>query len=158
MPLIMRSTFPITRAALSIAVSLWIAGFACITGCTQLVLASAETQPQISSGEGDSGSQGHTDLTGDVEAPCHHHSAGGRSVPAGKGHAASHTGVSCCPLEVTLTQKPHPTALRGGSALAVVPAVFLNSVPASGSVVTVYHEALRHSGRDTLLQTNLLRI
>jgi hypothetical protein len=158
MPLNMRSTFPITKAVFSLAVSLWIAGFACITGCTQLVLASAETQAQISPGEGDSGSQNHADFAGDVEAPCHHHSAGGRSVPAGKDHPASHAGVSCCPLEVTLTQKPRPTALRGGSALAVVPAVFLNSVPASGSVLPVYSEALWHSGRDTLLQTNLLRI
>jgi hypothetical protein len=154
----MRPRFPVTRAALSTAVSLWIAGFACVTGCTQLVFASAETTAQMSSGETNSETQSHADLTGDMEAPCHHHSSGGPSAPTGQQHPASHTAVSCCPLEATFTKKPHPTAPLVGSALAVIPVVSLHSAPASVSVIAVYYEALWHSGRDTLLQTNLLRI
>ena len=153
----MRSTFAITKIASAIAVSLWMAAFACVNGCALLVFAPAETKAQVSSGEQNSAGQSHAHRMGVTQASCHH-SAGGTSTPAGKENPAPHSRVSCCPLEVTLTPKPQPTALRSASLLAVIPAALHHSVPAPAAGLPIRSQIYGHDGRDTLLQKSVLRI
>jgi hypothetical protein len=66
--------------------------------------------------------------------------------------------MSCCPVEVTLASKPQPVTLH--VALTTHPLLIEDFTPATVRVfhATEFAPLLQHNGRDTLLQTQLLRI
>jgi hypothetical protein len=155
----MSSTSTIRRPALAIALSLWLAGFACLTSCTQFLFPSpvSEAAAQLSLSENNFPvpSLGHP--ANDAEPSCHHCTSR-PSKPAGKNKHSPHTGLSCCPLEVTLTKKPRPVAPQVVLTLAVIPAPLFPSEPIAPSPLSMHSQVFWHTGRGTLLQTNLLRI
>jgi hypothetical protein len=65
--------------------------------------------------------------------------------------------MSCCPLEVTIAPKPdsHAAADLPTHDIVILPAFQILTLPWESSFVAV---PVFHSGRDTLLQTRLLRI
>jgi hypothetical protein len=119
-------------------VSLWIGVLACFMGCALPTLAD-----QRQSGS-------------NVEHCCH--SSSKSPVKPNDGKSSSH-GMSCCPLEVTVAAK------WNAATLAVAPPqhFVLASNPSDLATTWFYHSVefgapVWHSGRDTLLETRLLRI
>jgi hypothetical protein len=153
----MRLSFHTLKAAAATIVSLWMAVLACFIACTMPVFAESGSLPAHAA------KQSEPAAMMDMEN-CPHHSGGhspakpsdpakpgdGKPVPAGR--------MSCCPLEITVTPKAKTESLS-----IAATADFL--LPSDGNLLSVrfYHSvepvpAIRNSGRDTLLQTHLLRI
>ena len=155
MRLEMRSTLHTMKAGMATALSLWLAVLACVMGCTLPVLASSPVAASSSAQE-NSANHSHSGLMADMEN-CHH-SDGNSSAPSGDKQPASNGAVSCCPLEITLTQKWDVAKLR----ITPAPdfalssdfhfAVTRFSSPAESAPV------ISHNGRETLLESHLLRI
>ena len=168
------------RTAVAAGLSVWLAALACLVGCTMPVLANAgpvTTYIQATraiadtrSGRQNSAGQDRSsqpDLMAGM-ANCPHHSGG--SVPSKEGSAKPGSskqdspkrvpggGMSCCPVEVTVAAKPDTVRLEiapaGGSPLArdlsLTPIRYFHAVE--------FVPPAWHSGRDTLLETHLLRI
>ncbi len=152
----MRATLQILKAGTATGVSLWIAVLACLMGCTQPALASSPAIVDASSRREDSAGHTQSGLTADMEN-CHH-TGGNSSVPPKDRKPASNGPVSCCPLEITVTQKWDTTKLEIAPARDFVPSsdFRFEAVRFSGPVELV--ESVWRSGRDTLLETHLLRI
>jgi hypothetical protein len=157
----MRSRSQSFRAVLAAGLSLWLAVLACLMGCAIPAFASSSAnQPAVahafSSHESPAPSS-EPDMMADMPN-CPHHS--GTNLPS-KPNApkpAHSGGMSCCPVEVTVAAKPHMATLH--IALPSHSFLLADFSPAS---VQVFRSAefapiLEHSGRDTLLQTQLLRI
>ena len=154
--LAMRSMHSTLKAGVASAVSLWMAVLVCVTGCTQPVLASSPSRIDASPASGSLASGDDSALMADM-GDCHHADRNS-SVPPHDRKPAPGSAVSCCPLEVTLTHKPDTTAPK---------IVFTGDIVSSSdfhSVVTrfwrpgEFAQSTWPSGRDTLLQTHLLRI
>ena len=161
--------------------SLWLAALACLVGCTIPIIANAGSSGattihntrslrearsiQENSAEQDQSVQ--PDLMAGMEN-CPHHSGG--NAPAKPGPAKPDPtksnnpkrvpggGMSCCPVEVTVASKPDTVRLEIAPAgnfvlvsdFRLAPNRFFHSVEL---VPPTWH-----SGRDTLLETHLLRI
>jgi hypothetical protein len=163
------------RALVATGMSLWLAALACLMGCTlpsyarsgasNASSAHANSAPENSSQEKSarqnsteqhSAEQNQPDLMADMPN-CPHHS--GSSAPA-KPHDGKPVrgGMSCCPVEVTVASKPDTVTLHVAPASKFVLASDFTPV-----TIRVFHAAdfvspVLHSGRDTLLETQLLRI
>jgi hypothetical protein len=145
------------KTVIATGISLWLAVLACLMGCTLPNLASAGSVRAFSVGQS-SGERDTTDLMAGMESCPHHHYDG--SAPARpNGEKPVHGGnMSCCPVEVTVAAKPDIAKL--GIAL---PHGFVLHTSVELMTNWVYHAAesvpsMWHSGRDTLLETHLLRI
>ncbi len=145
------------RALMATGLSLWLAVLACLMGCTLPNLASAGSVKASSACHG-SREQKSKDLMAGMQNCPHHHFDG--SAPAKpNGDEPVHSGnMPCCPVEVTVAAKPNMAKL--GIAL---PRNFVLHTSADLVTTRVYHAAesvpsVWHSGRDTLLETHLLRI
>ncbi len=145
------------KAVMATGISLWLALLACLMGCTLPNLASAGSV-KASSVHDSSPEQNSMDLMAGMENCPHHHSGG--SAPAKPhGEKPVHGGnMSCCPVEVTVATKPDIAKLG-----IAPPRDFVLHTSADLMTTWVYHAAesvpsARHSGRDTLLETHLLRI
>jgi hypothetical protein len=144
----MRLTFNSLRSVVAAGVSLWIGVLACVMGCALPAVANV------------SGPQSEASPMAGMEN-CPHHSVG--KVPGkpadGKSPGGSMPGrMSCCPPEVTVAPKS-----RYSAPAIVVVASFVVASPLqlSASWLSSFVEFVPpviHSGRDTLLQTRLLRI
>ena len=151
----MRFQLPTFRAAVAAGLSLWMAVLACLIGCTlpsfaSFGLAGAPSIHQSSS------EQGQPDLMAGMEN-CPHHS--GSNAPAKQNNGKPvRGGMSCCPVEVTVAAKPDTVILHVARARDFVPesAFSLMTVRFFHSVGFV--PLSWRSGRDTLLETQLLRI
>jgi hypothetical protein len=137
--------------------SVWLAVLACLMGCTLPNLANAGSV-KVSSVYQSSSEQNSPDLMAGMENCLHHHFD--KSTPAKpNGDKPVHGGnMSCCPVEVTVASKPDIAKL--GIALPHDFVLLIN-----GDLVTtrIYRgpesvPSVRHGGRDTLLETHLLRI
>jgi hypothetical protein len=153
---VMRLPFHTFKAVLATGVSLWIALLACLVGCTVPILASsgASSAPSVHDLSVEPGRPG---VVADMPN-CPHHS--GRNAPAkpsgprpGRGG-----GMSCCPVELTLASKPDTAALHiaPASDFVLTSDFTLGKIRFLHSVNFV--PPIWHSGRDTLLETQLLRI
>ena len=167
--------FRITVAA---GLSLWLAALACLVGCTVPILANAgsihattihntRSLHEARSIRENSAEQSEPDLMAGM-ANCPHHSGG--NAPAKPGPAKPHPtksnnpkrvpggGMSCCPVEVTVASKPDTVRLEIAPAgnFVLAPDLRLTTVRFFHSVEFV--PPAWHSGRDTLLETHLLRI
>jgi hypothetical protein len=150
----MRITFQRFRMATAFSLALWMAALACVTGC--MVPAFASASPKRTSCPEESGTDlGVGLMAGMANCPhAGHHSPakplGGKSAPSG--------GMSCCFLNANVPAKmrtPEPQLVAAHLAVPVaifdVTPVWIHSAPALARPVI-------HQGRDTLLQTHLLRI
>jgi hypothetical protein len=145
------------RAVLATGLSLWMAVVACLIGCTLPSFASTGLISGTAVHE-KSGDRSQPDLMANMEN-CPHHSGGnvpakrddGKPVPRGGG-------MSCCPVEVTVASKPETVILHVATARDFVGEsdLRLMTVRFFRSVDFVPH--FWRSGRDTLLETRLLRI
>jgi hypothetical protein len=153
----MHRPIDVLRSAVATGLSVWLAVLACLMGCTLPGLASAGSRKAASANE-NSAEQNSPDLMAGMEICPHHHFGGSApakpkdSKPAPGGH------MSCCPLEVTVTPKPDIIKLR---ITLVQDFVLLANVELAAT--QFYHAAqsvplVPHGGRDTLLETHLLRI
>jgi hypothetical protein len=144
------------RAVLAAGVSLWIAVLACLMGCTVPVLTSFGPNNPPLARESSAG-RNQPDVMADMPN-CPHHSRG--TVPAkSNGGKPVRSGVmSCCPVEVTVTSKPDTITLH------IAPANdFVLASEFTLATIRLFHSAqfvqpVWHSGRDKLLETQLLRI
>jgi len=144
--------------------SLWLAALACLVGCTIPILANSGSIDAASIWENsaEQGQPGQPDLMANM-ANCPHHSGGSGLAKPGPAKPNAPKPVrggrmSCCPAEVSVASKPDtvrlPIASAGDSLLA--PDFSLTPIRFSHSVEFV--PPAWHSGRDTLLETHLLRI
>ena len=150
--------------------SLWLAALACLVGCTIPILANAGSSNattihntrSIRENSAEQDQPGQPDLMAGMEN-CPHHSGG--NAPAKPDPIKSNNpkripggGMSCCPVEVTVASKPDTVRLE------IAPAG--NFVLASDlrlTTIRFFHSVefvplAWQSGRDTLLETHLLRI
>jgi len=155
MHLEMRLTLHTMKAGMATALSVWIAVLACVMGCTLPVLASSPLAASSLAQE-NSANYSHSGLMADMEN-CHH-SDGNSSAPPGDKQPASNGAVSCCPLEITVTQKWDVAKLG----IAPAPDFALSSDfhfdIARFSGPAEFAPPIAHNGRDTLLESHLLRI
>lgn len=152
----MRPPFHTFRAALATGISLWMAALACLMGCTLPNLANSGSI-QSSSIHQNAADQTQPDAMANMEN-CPHHSGGKVPAKPNDGKPASGGPMSCCPIEVTVAAKPVTAAPQ----IAPAPDFVLAS---NHNLATIrfFHSVefvppVCHSGRDTLLETNLLRI
>jgi hypothetical protein len=93
----------------------------------------------------------------DMENCPHHHSDGDAPAKPNGGKPAHGGAMSCCALEITVAPK------WDAAALGIVPHIAILRSNFSLLAVQLYssveiHPPLWHSGRDTLLETQLLRV
>jgi len=140
---------------LAVALSFWMAAVACVIGCMQPVLASSPAQREGSIAESHSLNQTHTGPMPDMDC-CHHEKTPSNPASDKKPH---HQAVSCCPLDarVTPAQKWEPASTIAFKSEAVS-TTELDFPFARFRHSFVIDDALRHSGRGTLLKTHVLRI
>jgi hypothetical protein len=157
----MRFSFHALRTAVAAGLSLWLAALACLVGCTIPILANSESINAASIRE-NSPEQSQPDLMANM-ANCPHHSGGNapvKQVPAKPNDPkpVPGGGMSCCPVEVTVASKPDTVRLQIAPAgnLVLAPDFRLATIRFFHSVEFV--PPAWHSGRDTLLETHLLRI
>ena len=145
------------RAAVATGLSLWIAVLACLIGCTLTGLANTNGLIKASSIRENSTGQSQADLMAGMEN-CPHHSTS--NVPANRGDRkpVRGGGMSCCPVEVTVASKPVTVISHVTVALDFVLDSGFSSTPSQFFHTVEFVPPLWHSGRDTLLKTQLLRI
>ena len=144
------------RAAIATGLSLWMAVLACLIGCAVPSLANSNLR-NISAIQQNSTQQSQPDLMADMPN-CPHHSATNAPAKPNSSKPVRGGGMSCCPVEVTLTPKPDAVSLH------VAPARdFVLHPDFSLMTIRSFHPVeifppVSHGGRDILLETHLLRI
>jgi hypothetical protein len=144
------------KAGIATVISLWMAVLACFMGCALPALANPDPF-HTSSIQKSVAEHTLSEPMANMQ-DCPHHSGGNapgkpsdrKPVPAG--------GISCCPLEVTVAPKANPAALgiAPAHAFVLVSNFHLVTVRLYRSVEII--PSVWHSGRDTLLETHLLRV
>jgi hypothetical protein len=144
------------RSVVATGVSLWMGVLACLVGCTVPILASsgASSAPLMHENSAEPNQPG---VMADLPN-CPHHFGGNAPAEPNEPKPVRGGGMSCCPVEVTVASKPEAVALRIAPASDFVLASDFNLAR-----IRIFHPAefvprVWHSGRDTLLETQLLRI
>jgi len=150
--------------------SLWLAALACLVGCTIPIIANAGSihatsiheTTSIRENSAEQDQPGQPDLMAGM-ANCPHHSGG--NAPAKPDPIKSNNpkrvpggGMSCCPVEVTVASKPDTVGLEIAPAGNFVLASDLRLAPIRFFHSVEFVPPAWHNGRDTLLETHLLRI
>lgn len=138
------------RSVLSAVLSCWFGFLACLLGCAQTALAATPCELVQSHGL-NSGSP--TSDTGNSSPCCNH---GGKS--SGGQRDNRHNGASCCPLNVTLTQKHDSVAPFSSDIYTAIPvsvALFFQNLLLDSFEIS---SPIWSAGRDILLQVHVLRI
>ena len=144
----MHWTWHIVKAGTAVGVSVWIAVVACVMGCT--LPAITGSQASVATNHGRIG------LMADVEG-CHH-SSGRRPAPGKDKKPVPNSAVSCCPVEITLTQRWNPETRRAAVSHDFVQPANFALIDSGLSAMIETAPPIPHTGRDTLLETHLLRI
>jgi hypothetical protein len=144
----MQLTWHIVKAATAVAVSLWIAVVACVIGCTLPAITGSQASFATN--------HGRTGLMADMEG-CHHLS-GRRPAPGKDKEPVPNSAVSCCPVEITLTQRWNPETTRVAVSHDFVQPANFELIDSGFSAMIETAPPIPHTGRDTLLETHLLRI
>jgi len=144
------------RAAVAAGTSLWLAVLACLIGCTLPSFANFGLVSASSIHE-NSAEQNQPDLMANMEN-CPHHSDRNAPPKQNDGKPARGGRMSCCPVEVTVASKPDTVTLH----VAAVRDFVLKSDLGLMTVRSFHSAELvplsGRTGRDTLLETQLLRI
>jgi hypothetical protein len=154
----MRLPLHTVKAGIATAMSLWIAVLACLMGCTLPSLAgsfsahAAAMQPNLPN-------QDQPELMAGMEdCPHHHHSDGDGPAKPNDGIPVRGGGMSCCPVEATLAAKPDIAKLGITRAHDFMLRSNFNWVTIRFYQFAEFVPRVWHSGRNTLLETHLLRI
>jgi hypothetical protein len=152
----MRLTLNSLRSVVAAGVSLWIGVLACVMGCA---LPAVAGRHDLARSQSDTSHSEASPMAGMENCP--HHS--GSTIPGkpadGKSPGGSMPGrMSCCPPEVTVAPKAHYSAPAIVVVASFVVASPLQLVASWFSSFVEFVPPVIHSGRDTLLQTRLLRI
>jgi hypothetical protein len=153
---VMRSPIHSFKAGIATVMSLWLAVLACLMGCTLPQPANSASLRALSTHNA-SAERDQPDLMAGMEN-CPHHSGGNVPARPSAPKPARGGGMSCCPVEVTVASKPQTATPQISAARS-----FVLQSHFSLATISLYHsvEAVApawHSGRDTLLETHLLRI
>jgi hypothetical protein len=157
----MRLRYQTFRAFVATGVSLWLAVLACLMGCAIPALAGSGASNAVVAraflADQSPTPSTQPDMMADMPN-CPHHSATNVPSKPNAPKPARSGGMSCCPVEVTVASKPHAATLH--VARTSHPILLADVAPATVQVfrLTEFAPLLEHSGRDTLLQTQLLRI
>jgi hypothetical protein len=152
----MSSRFHMFRAVVATGVSLWLAVLACLMGCTLPTLAGSDSANAPSIHE-KSAEQSQPDLMAGMEN-CPHHSGSNSPSKPRDGRPTHGGGMSCCPVEVTVASKPVTATLPIAPARDLVLNASFNLKAVRFFTFAEFVPPLQRSGRDTLLETHLLRI
>jgi hypothetical protein len=134
---------------------------ACLVGCTVPSLANSGPlkAPSLNatSTRENAADQGESASMADMENCPHHHSDNPpakqnapKPVPGGR--------MSCCPVEVTVASKPDTATHRIEPASDFVPQSGFSQLTTRFFHSVEFVPPVWHSGRDTLLETHLLRV
>jgi hypothetical protein len=141
------------RAVVATGVSLWMAVLACLMGCALPVLA-REAASNATAIYRPAADLNQPDVMADMPN-CPHHSAGnipGKQTPVRGGR------MSCCPVEVTVASKPSAVTVHLLPVHGLVQDFDLSQATNRFFDRMEIVPPVWHSGRDTLLATQLLRI
>jgi hypothetical protein len=153
---VMRLPIHALRAAVGSGLSIWLAVLACLMGCTLPSLASGGPV-KASVARENSADQNSPDLMAGMEN-CPHHSGGNAPAKPNEPKPIRGGGMSCCPVEVTVAAKPATVTLDTAPSND-----FVLAPDFTVAIIRFFHSVefvppVWHSGRDTLLETQLLRI
>jgi hypothetical protein len=162
----MTSPFRTFKSAVATAVSLWMAVLACLMGCTIPSLANSAPLNVSATGSSlinasllsaKSAGPSQPDLMAGMEN-CPHHSRGNAPAKHNDRKPVRGGAMSCCPVEVTVASKPNIATLQISPAHSFVLRSHFSLAQVRLHHAVEFVSALWHSGRDTLLETHLLRI
>jgi hypothetical protein len=133
-------------------VSLWLAMFACVMGCTQPLLADSNPAKPSAINQkliGEDAPEAMAVMENCPHSGHHNSKSDDKQTPTNS--------ISCCPLEVTVASKPEiakqiaiaPDFVPVPNFDLAAPRIYFSEETAS---------IVFHTGRDTLLKTQLLRI
>lgn len=144
------------KAGIATVVSLSLALWGCLIGCMQPALANSQTSHESALSENIEANKNQPEGMADMET-CHH-SAGNSSSPHRNGKPSSDRVLSCCAFEVTVIQKWDMTRLQIVTHRDFVPSRDFAFTLTSSRGPAEFAQPVANSGRDTLLETSLLRI
>ena len=154
--LLMRFRYHTLRAAVATGISLWIAVVACLIGCTLPSFANFGSVSASSIHE-NSAEQNQPDLMASMENCPHHPGSNGRPKQ-NDGKPVRGDRMSCCTVEVTVASKPNTVTLHVVAARHFVLKSDLGLMTVRFFHSPEFDPLFGRSGRDTLLETRLLRI
>jgi hypothetical protein len=150
----MRGTLQQFRMVTAFSMALWMAALACVTGCMLPALASPGPK-QISCPQ-EAADPASMDLMSGI-ANCPHaahrgpaNQHGGKHTPGGR--------TSCCFLELNVPTRTHAPQPQLMAAHVAIPVLISDVTPLWTHSALEFSPPVNHAGRDTLLQTQLLRI
>lgn len=153
---LMRLPFHTFRAAIATGLSLWMAVWACLIGWTLPSLANSSSS-RFSAIQQNSAQQSEPDLMVDMpNGP--HHSARNAPAKPNSGNPVRSGGMSCYPVEVTVNPKPDTATLQIAPGRDFVLLTDFSLMTIHSFHPVEFLPPTSHSGRDTLLETHLLRI
>src|SRR5271168_4599249 len=144
------------KSAIATVISLWMAVLACFMGCALPALANSgpiHTSSIQKSVDEHSQPGPMANMAG-----CPHHSGGNAPEKPSDRKPVPTGGMSCCPLEVTVGPKANTATLGITLAQAFVLVSNFNLVTVRFYRSVEIIPAVWHTGRDTLLETHLLRV
>ena len=152
----MHLTLHTVKAAAATVVSLSMAALGCLIGCMQPAASSSGRGSEPSASWNISADASQSMPMARPET-CHQ-SGGNLPVSPTDKKPASNGPLSCCPLEVTVIQKWETTGPSLAPPRDFSPSSHFPFVPARFWSTLKSAPLLLHGGRDTLLETKLLRI
>ena len=152
----MRLTLHTTKMVTAVAVSLWMAVFACVMGCTLPAFAMSPTIVDASPSKKNSAHGSQPVRMADM--PNCHHSGNNSSFPPNDREPATNGAVSCCPLEITIVQKWTTMGLRTARTQEFALSSDYHFGVPRFSGPSEFARSISHSSRDTLLESHVLRI
>jgi hypothetical protein len=153
---LMRLPIHTLRAAVATGLSMWLAVLACLMGCAIPSFAGG-APVKASAAHENPDDQKSLDLMAGMEN-CPHHSGGNAPAKPNEPKPARGGGMSCCPVEVTVAAKPATVTLHIAPANDFVLAPDFTVATNRFFHSVEFVPPVWHSGRDTLLETQLLRI
>lgn len=144
------------KAGAATIVSLAMAALGCLMGCMQPAAYRSGKDSRTPSDWNTTADTSQSMPIADGET-CHQSGGNPPASPTGR-KPISNGPLSCCPLEVTVMQRCDATELSVVSPRDFAPSSLFTIIPARFFGMAESSRPLSHSGRDTLLETQLLRI
>jgi hypothetical protein len=152
----MHLTLHAVKAGVATVVSLAMAALGCLMGCMQPAASNTGRDSDTPAGWIISADASQSMPMAEGET-CHQSGGNSPASPTGR-RPASNGPLSCCPLEVTVIQRWDATELCVVPPQDFAPSSHFLFAPARFIGPAEFAQPLLHSGRDTLLETQLLRI
>lgn len=134
--------------------ALWMAALACVAGCAVPAFASGGAKQNSCAADPAADSDVVNMMAGMANCPHVEHLAPAKP----NGEKSAPGGMSCCFLNVDVPAKMHAPVPQLLAARVAVPVAIFNVTQAWTHSAQEFSPLVFHEGRDTLLQTHLLRI